>query len=130
MDVTLEKLSFCSKSLSKYYFRTTFLSFKKLFQANWYFKIKMNHMKINYKLKTRKLLLALSVSLYSDIVQVVKNPPANVRNVKDVGSILGSGRWRSSARQPTPVFLPGESYGQRSLVGYSPWGCRELDTTV
>ena len=27
------------------------------------------------------------------------------------------------------VFLPGESYGQRSLVGYSPWGCKESDTT-
>ena len=27
-----------------------------------------------------------------------------------------------------PVFLPGESHGQRSLVGYSPWGSRELDT--
>ena len=27
------------------------------------------------------------------------------------------------------VFLPGESYGQRSLVGYSPWGCKELDMT-
>ena len=31
--------------------------------------------------------------------------------------------------QPTPVFLPGESHGQRSLVGYSPRGCKELDTT-
>ena len=29
----------------------------------------------------------------------------------------------------TPVFLPGESHGQRSLVGYSPRGHRELDTT-
>ena len=29
----------------------------------------------------------------------------------------------------TPVFLPGESHGQRSLVGYSPWGCKESDTT-
>ena len=28
-----------------------------------------------------------------------------------------------------PVFLPGEFHGQRSLVGYSPWGHRELDTT-
>ena len=28
-----------------------------------------------------------------------------------------------------PVFLPGKSHGQRSLVGYSPWGCKELDTT-
>ena len=29
----------------------------------------------------------------------------------------------------TPVFLPGESQGQRSLVGYGPWGCKESDTT-
>ena len=28
-----------------------------------------------------------------------------------------------------PVFLPGESHGQRSLVGYSPWGRKESDTT-
>ena len=33
------------------------------------------------------------------------------------------------ARQPTPVFLPGESQGQRSLARYSPWGCKESDTT-
>ena len=32
--------------------------------------------------------------------------------------------------QSLPVFLPGESYGQRSLAGYSPWGCKESDTTV
>ena len=31
--------------------------------------------------------------------------------------------------QPVPVFLPGESHGQRNLVGYSPWGHKELDTT-
>ena len=31
--------------------------------------------------------------------------------------------WRR-AWQPTPVFLPGESHGQRSLVGYSPWGAK------
>ena len=30
---------------------------------------------------------------------------------------------------PTPVFLPGESHGQRSLAGYSPWGCKEQDMT-
>jgi len=36
--------------------------------------------------------------------------------------------WRST-RQPTPVFLPGEFHGQRSLVGYSAWGCKESDTT-
>ena len=36
--------------------------------------------------------------------------------------------WRRKW-QPTPVFLPGESHGQRSLVGYGPWGCKELDMT-
>ena len=36
--------------------------------------------------------------------------------------------WRR-AWQPTPAFLPGESHGQRSLVGYSTRGCKESDTT-
>ena len=36
--------------------------------------------------------------------------------------------WRRKW-QPTPVFLPGKLHGQRSLVGYSPWGHKELDTT-
>jgi len=31
--------------------------------------------------------------------------------------------------QPTPVFLPGESHGQRRLAGFSPRGCKESDTT-
>ena len=37
-------------------------------------------------------------------------------------------RWRKEW-QPSPVFLPGESHGQRSLVDYSPWDCKESDTT-
>ena len=41
---------------------------------------------------------------------------------------VGKIPWRR-AWQPTPVFLPGESHGQRSLVGCSPWGCKESDTT-
>ena len=36
--------------------------------------------------------------------------------------------WRRKW-QPTPVLLPGKSHGQRSLVGYSPWGCKESDKT-
>ena len=35
----------------------------------------------------------------------------------------------SRKRQPIPVFLPGKHHGQRSLAGYSPWGCKESDTT-
>ena len=36
--------------------------------------------------------------------------------------------WRRKW-QPTPVLLPGESHGGRSMVGYSPWGRKELDMT-
>ena len=37
--------------------------------------------------------------------------------------------WKQSYDQPTPVLLPDESHGQRSLVGYSPRDCKELDKT-
>ena len=51
-------------------------------------------------------------------------------NATDTGSIPGSGRSPGKrAWLPTPVFLPGESHGQRSLMGYSPWGHKESDTT-
>ena len=36
--------------------------------------------------------------------------------------------WRRKW-EPTPVFLPVKSHGERSLAGYSPWGHKELDTT-
>ena len=42
--------------------------------------------------------------------------------------LLGSHSWRRKWH-PTPVFLPGKSHEQRSLVGYSPWGHKESDTT-
>ena len=61
---------------------------------------------------------------------VVKNPPAHARDVRNAASIPGSGKipWRR-AQQLTPVFLPGEFHGQRSLAGCSPWGHKESDTT-
>ena len=51
-------------------------------------------------------------------------------NSGDPGSVPGSARfpWRKEW-QPTPVFLPGEFHGQRSLTGYSPRSRRKLDTT-
>ena len=55
---------------------------------------------------------------------------ASAWNAGDPGLIPGSGRSPGEGKwQPTPVFLPGESHGGRSLVGYSPWGLKELDTT-
>ena len=53
---------------------------------------------------------------------MAKNPPASAGNA---GSIPGSGRPREWLS--TLIFLPGESHGQRSLAGYSPWGHKESD---
>ena len=55
------------------------------------------------------------------VVLVVKNPPANAEDIRDIGLIPGSGRSPGArAWQSIPVFLPGESHGQKSMVGYSP----------
>ena len=45
------------------------------------------------------------------------------------GLILGSKILRRRKRQPTQLFLPGKSHGQRNRVGYWPWGHKESDTT-
>ena len=66
----------------------------------------------------------------SQAVLVIKNLPANAKNTERlrlqpwVGKILWRRVW-----QPTPVFLPEESHAQRSLEGYSPQRCKELDKT-
>ena len=54
---------------------------------------------------------------------------ASACNVDDLGSILGSRRSPGEGNDNPLVFLPGESHGQMSLVGYSLWGHSELDTT-
>ena len=58
------------------------------------------------------------------MVLVVKNPPVRCEFYPRVEKIP----WRR-AGQPTPVFLPGESYGQRSLAGYIPLSSKKSDTT-
>ena len=61
---------------------------------------------------------------------MVKNPPAIAGEARDAGSIPGSERSpEEEMAPPIPVFLPGESHGQRGLAGYSPWGHKESDTT-
>ena len=60
----------------------------------------------------------------------VENLPARAQDIKDTGSIPGSGRSPGGGHGiPTPAFLPGQSHGQRSLVGYSPWGLKESGMT-
>ena len=56
---------------------------------------------------------------------MVKSLPVNARDIRDAGLTLGS--RRSLGRRS--VALPGESHGQRSLAGYSPWDHKESDTT-
>ena len=58
---------------------------------------------------------------------LVRTPPANARDIRDVG-LVRKIPWRR-AWQPTLVFLPGESRGQKSLAGYSPKGHKESDRT-
>ena len=59
-----------------------------------------------------------------------KEPTCHCRRCRRFGfdpwveKIPWSQKW-----QPTPVFLPGEFYRQKSLLGYSPWGHKELDIT-
>ena len=60
----------------------------------------------------------------------VKNPRANAGDTRDVYSVPGLGRSPGGGKwQPTPVYLLGESHGQRSLVGCSPWGRKESNMT-
>ena len=59
----------------------------------------------------------------------VFEPMSPTCNAGDLGLIPGSARSPGEGEMATPVFLPGKPHGWRSLVGYSPWGCKELDET-
>ena len=65
-------------------------------------------------------------SLLTLVAQMVKRLPT----MQEAGfnPWVGKIPWRRKW-QPTPVPLPGKSHGQRSLVGYSPWGRKESDPT-
>ena len=54
---------------------------------------------------------------------------ASAWNAGDLDSIPGSGRSPGEGNGNPLQFLPGESHGRRSRMGYRPWGCKESDTT-
>ena len=61
---------------------------------------------------------------------MVKNSPANAGDVKDTGSIPGSGRFPGGGHgNPLQYSCLENAHGQRSLVGYSPWAHKESDMT-
>ena len=76
--------------------------------------------------KEKSLKRRFSLNYTTPSGSVVKNSPA-IQETGDMGLIPGKIPWRR-AWQPTPVFLPGKSHGQRSLAGCSPWGRKESDT--
>ena len=67
----------------------------------------------------------------SQMALMVKNPSVNTGDIiRDAGSVPGLGRYPGVGHgNPTPVFLPGESHGQRVLQDYSPWGHKAWGTT-
>ena len=60
--------------------------------------------------------------------QVVKDPPASAGYIRYVSLFLGQ---EDSLEESMATYssIPGEPHGQRNLVGYSPWGCKDSDTT-
>ena len=72
-----------------------------------------------------RIIMAYYLKWASQVALGGKNPSANAGDVRDADSIPGLGRSSGGGEwQPTPVFLPGEYQGQRSLAGYSPYGVR------
>ena len=57
-----------------------------------------------------------------------KNPPANAGDPVSIPGLVEKIPWKGEW-QHAPALLPGEFHGLRSLVSYSPWGCKEQDTT-
>ena len=69
-------------------------------------------------------LLSFGVKWAFVVAQMVKNQNEKPGFDPWVGKIP----WKRE-QLPTPVFWPRKFHGQRSLAGYSPWGCKESDTT-
>ena len=68
----------------------------------------------------------LTLNESSLVSQTVENLPAMQETWAQ--SLSQKIPWKRE-HQPTPVFLPGKSYRERSLAGCSPWGCKKSDTT-
>ena len=60
---------------------------------------------------------------------VVKKPPANVGDIREVGSIPGLGRSLGGGHGNPLQLENGKPHGQRSLAVYTPWNCKESDMT-
>ena len=68
------------------------------------------------------------IKTYFPVGSLVRNLPANSGDTGDKSSIPGLLRYPGGGNS-IPVFSPREFHGQRRLVDYSPWGCKEWNTT-
>ena len=75
---------------------------------------------MKHKLELR---LPGAISITSDMQMTPYLP------IRDTGSIPGLGRSLEEDMASHPIFLPGESHRERSLAGYNPYSCTELDAT-
>ena len=91
---------------------------------------KINKNKIKYNPRKLENLFIQGSLQASQVALVVKNLHASARDIKRRGfhPWVRKIPWRR-AQQPTPVFLPGETYGQRSMASYSPQDHKESDMT-
>ena len=125
----------CVTSTNCIYWMTLF-SFSSQFEPNL-----LPHMQLNFSNETLQYLrphnylidwifyilnFVIALKYLPLAAQLVKNQPA-MQETR--GQSPGREDSLEKKMATTPVFLPGESHGQRSLAGYSPWGCKELDTT-
>ena len=79
-----------------------------------------------FSLPCISIMKSMLVNRASLVAQMVKHFP--VIQETQVQPLAWEDTWRREW-QPTPVLLPGEFHGERSLVGYSPWDLKESDTT-
>ena len=94
---------------------------------------------LTHRLKTKRGVCCILKNSWQNQLTMIENhrddsvgkeSACKARDTGDAGSITGSERAPGGEkRQPTPLLLPGKSHGQRSLAGYSPWGCKESDLT-
>ena len=92
---------------------------------------KENHNKIWYAYAyiEDKHVNKLYIWLYADYITYTNKISIFDRYIDIILQIYFTYIYMRRAWQTTPVFLPGESHGQRGVVGYSPWGHKELDMT-
>ena len=90
-------------------------------------KIKKQRYTIEYYSVIKRSEIVPFPEMQMDLKSIIQSEPIQ-KKIWNINTNMWSLPWRQKW-QPTPVFLPGEFHGWKSLVGYGPWGHKEPDTT-